>query len=145
MSYGSFGNGSAAHLAGEYFKTLAGIEMTHVPYKGAGPALNDLVGGHVDMYFPGFPAAAPHLKSGTLKVLAVSSSQRTGAAPEVPTVAEVIKDPHFDLTLWQGFFAPKGTPAEVVSKLNVEINKLLVDADMKAKLLAQGEIGRAHV
>ena len=85
-----------------------------MPYKGAGPALNDLLGGHVDMYFPGFPAATPLLKGGQVKILAVSSAKRAGGAPDVPTVAEAINDPNFDLTLWQGFFAPAGTPPAVV-------------------------------
>jgi tripartite-type tricarboxylate transporter receptor subunit TctC len=109
-----------------------------VPYKGAGPALNDLIGGHVDMYFPGFPAATPLLKSGTVKLLAVSSAKRASGAPDVPTVAEAINDPHFDLTLWQGFFAPAGTPKAVVDRLNTEINKILASPDMQAKLRDAG-------
>ncbi len=103
------------------------------PTKGAGPALNDLIGGHVDMYFPGFPAAVPLLKSGTVKLLAVSSAKRSGAAPEIPTVAEAIKDPNFDLTLWQGFFAPAGTPKPIVERLNTEINKILGSPEMQAQ------------
>lgn len=138
LTFASAGIGTPGQFAGEFLKLRTKANLTHVPYKGAGPALNDLVGGHVDMYFPGFPAAAPHLKSGTLKVLAVSSSQRTGAAPDVPTVAESIKDPNFDLTLWQGFFAPKGTPKAVVDKLNTEINKILASPGVKAKLLEAG-------
>ena len=109
-----------------------------MPYKGAGPALNDLLGGHVDMYFPGFPAATPLLKGGQVKLLAVSSAKRTSGAPDVPTVAEAIKDPHFDLTLWQGFFAPHDTPKAVVDRLNGEINKILASADMQAKLRDAG-------
>jgi tripartite-type tricarboxylate transporter receptor subunit TctC len=138
LTFASAGIGTPGHFAGEFLKLRAKANLTHVPYKGAGPALNDLVGGHVDMYFPGFPAAAPHLKSGTLKVLAVSSSQRTAAAPEVPTVAEVIKDPNFDLTLWQGFFVPRNTPKDIAEKLNVEINKILAQPEVKAKLLEAG-------
>jgi tripartite-type tricarboxylate transporter receptor subunit TctC len=138
LTFASAGIGTPGQFAGEFLKLRTKANLTHVPYKGAGPALNDLIGGHVDMYFPGFPAAAPHLKSGTLKVLAVSSSQRTGAAPEVPTVAEVIKDPHFDLTLWQGFFAPRNTPKEIVDRLNIEINRILSQPDVKARLLEAG-------
>jgi tripartite-type tricarboxylate transporter receptor subunit TctC len=109
-----------------------------VPYKGAGPALNDLIGGHVDMYFPGFPAAMPLVKAGTLKVLAVSSAQRSQAAPEIPTVAEVTGIGDFDLTLWQGFFAPKGTPPEVIARLNSEINKILAEPEVKQRLIEAG-------
>ena len=138
LTFASAGTGTPGHFAGEFLKLKTKGNLTHVPYKGAGPALNDLLGGHVDMYFPGFPAAAPHLKSGTMKVLAVSSAQRTGAAPEVPTVAEVIKDPNFDLTLWQGFFAPRGTPKAIVERLNSEINKILAQPEIKAKLLEAG-------
>src|SRR3954469_18543002 len=100
-----------------------------LPYKGAGPALNDLLGGHVDMYFPGFPAATPLLKAGTVKILAVSSGKRASGARDIPTVAEAINDPSFDLTLWQGFFAPAGTPAPVISRLNAEINAILASTD----------------
>ena len=112
--------------------------LTHVPYKGAGPALNDLIGGHVDMYFPGMPAAMPLLKNGLVKVLGVSSAKRSAIAPEVPTVAEAAGIKDFDFTLWQGVFAPHGTPADVVAKLNSEINKVLNDPDTKKKLLDAG-------
>src|SRR5215218_10417445 len=143
LTFASAGTGTPGHFAGEFLKLKTKGNLTHVPYKGAGPALNDLLGGHVDMYFPGFPAAAPHLKSGTMKVLAVSSAQRTGAAPDVPTVAEIIKDPNFDLTLWQGFFAPRGTPKPIVDKLNTEINKILASPDIQAKLRDAGADVRA--
>jgi tripartite-type tricarboxylate transporter receptor subunit TctC len=143
VTFASAGTGTPGHFAGEFLKLRTKADLTHVPYKGAGPALNDLLGGHVDMYFPGFPAAMPHLKSGTMKVLAVSSATRTGAAPEVPTVAEAIKDPNFDLTLWQGFFAPRGTPKPIVDKLNTEINKILASPDIQAKLRDAGADVRA--
>jgi len=138
MTFASAGTGTPGHFAGEFLKLRAKANLTHVPYKGAGPALNDLIGGHVDMYFPGFPAAQPLLKSGTVKLLAVSSAKRSGAAPEIPTVAEAIKDPNFDLTLWQGFFAPAGTPRPVVERLNTEINKILSSPEMQAKLRDAG-------
>ena len=110
----------------------------HVPYKGAGPALNDIIGGHVDMYFPGFPPVMPMMKAGTVKVLAVSSAKRADAAPDIPTVAETTGFADFDFTLWQGFFAPKGTPKEVTARLNAEINKILADPETKQKLLDAG-------
>jgi tripartite-type tricarboxylate transporter receptor subunit TctC len=112
--------------------------LVHVPYKGAGPALNDLIGSHVDMYFTGFPAAMPLVKAGTLKVLAVSSAQRSQAAPEIPTVAEITGIGDFDLTLWQGFFAPKGTPGEVIARLNSEINKILAEPEVRQRLIDAG-------
>jgi tripartite-type tricarboxylate transporter receptor subunit TctC len=143
VTFASAGTGTPGHFAGEFLKLRTKGNLTHVPYKGAGPALNDLLGGHVDMYFPGFPAAMPHVQSGKMKVLAVSSSKRSGAAPEIPTVAEAIGDRGFDLTLWQGFFAPKGTPKPVVDRLNAEINKILASKDMQAKLLAAGADVRA--
>jgi tripartite-type tricarboxylate transporter receptor subunit TctC len=108
-------------------------DKTHVPYKGAGPALYDLIGNHVDFYFPGFPAAAPHLKSGTLKILALSSAKRSPAAPDIPTVAEVTGNKDYDFTLWAGIFAPRGTPQAVIDRLNKEINKVIEDPDVKAR------------
>jgi tripartite-type tricarboxylate transporter receptor subunit TctC len=138
LTFASAGTGTPGHFAGEFLKLRAKANLTHVPYKGAGPALNDLIGGHVDMYFPGFPAATPLLKAGTVKLLAVSSAKRSGAAPEIPTVAEAINDPNFDLTLWQGFFAPAATPKPVVERLTNEINKILASPEMQAKLRDAG-------
>lgn len=138
LTFASAGTGTPGHFAGEFLKIRTKASLTHVPYKGAGPALNDLLGGHVDMYFPGFPAAAPLLKAGTVKLLAVSSSKRASGARDIPTVAEAIKDPSFDLTLWQGFFAPAGTPPEIVARLNSEINTILASSSMQAKLRDAG-------
>jgi tripartite-type tricarboxylate transporter receptor subunit TctC len=138
LTFASAGTGTPGHFAGEFLKLRTKANLTHVPYKGAGPALNDLLGGHVDMYFPGFPAATPLLKGGQVKILAVSSGKRAGGAPDVPTVAEAINDPNFDLTLWQGFFAPAGTPKPIVDRLNAEINKVLTSPDMQAKLRDAG-------
>ena len=138
MSFASSGTGTPGHFAGELLKLKSKADMAHVPYKGAGPALNDLLGGHVGYFFSGFPAADPHVKAGNLTLLAVSSGKRSISASDIPSVAETKGMEGFDITLWQGFFAPAGTPADVVARLNTEINKLLVDADMKAKLLAQG-------
>jgi tripartite-type tricarboxylate transporter receptor subunit TctC len=138
LSFASAGIGTPGHFAGELLRLKGQGKLTHVPYKGAGPALNDLLGGHVDLFFSGFPAAVPHVKAGTLKLLAISSGKRTAAAPEVPTVAEASGIRGFDITLWQGFFAPKGTPKEIVIRLNSEINKILGQSDIKAKLLEAG-------
>ncbi|MBV9347735.1 MAG: tripartite tricarboxylate transporter substrate binding protein [Pseudolabrys sp.] len=124
-TFASAGNGTPGYFAGEYLKASAKSPMTHVPYKGAGPALNDLIGGHVDMYFPGFAAVAPLMTTGKLKLLAVSSATRSPAAPQIPTVAEATGIKNFDFTLWGGVFAPRNTPKEVVERLNAEINKIL--------------------
>ena len=138
FSFASAGIGTPGHLAGEYLSAKLPGKLVHVPYKGAGPALNDIIGGHVDMYFPGFPPVMPMMKEGTVKVLAVSSLKRSDAAPDIPTVAEATGFPDFDFTLWQGFFAPKGTPADVIARLNTEINKVLADPGTRQKLLDAG-------
>ena len=110
----------------------------HVSYKGAGPALNDILGGHIDFYFSGYPAAAPHIKSGKLKVLALSSAKRSQAAPGVPPVAEAADIKGFDFTLWVGIFAPRGTPRDVVLKLNREINQALAQPELRDRLAGEG-------
>jgi tripartite-type tricarboxylate transporter receptor subunit TctC len=138
FTFASAGTGTPGHLAGEYLSAKLPGKLTHVPYKGAGPALNDIIGGHVDMYFPGFPPVMPMMKAGTVKVLAVSSVQRSQAAPEIPTVAEVTGFADFDFSLWQGFFAPKGTPADVIARLHAEINKILAEPDVKQRLVDAG-------
>ena len=138
MTFASAGTGTPGHLAGEYLSAKFPGKLIHVPYKGAGPALGDVIGGHVDMYFAGLPAAMPLMKAGTVKVLAVSSAVRAQAAPEIPTVAEVTGFKDFDFTLWQGFFAPRGTPADVIARLNGEINKILAEPETKRRLLDAG-------
>ena len=138
LSFASAGTGTPGHFAGEFLKLKAKANITHVPYKGAGPALNDLLGGHVDLYFPGFPAAMPHVKAGAMKVLAVSSAARSGVAPDVPTIAETAGIKGFDFTLWVGFFAPRATPKEIVTRLNTEINAILAQPDTRARLLEAG-------
>jgi tripartite-type tricarboxylate transporter receptor subunit TctC len=140
LSFASAGTGTPGFFAGELLKQRFDPNLTHVPYKGAGPALADLIGNHVDFYFPGFPAAAPHLKAGNLKILAASSAQRSPSAPEVPTVAEITGIKDYDFTLWAGFFAPRGTPQPIIDKLNTEINGVLAQPDVKAKLETAGAI-----
>ncbi|HZP78015.1 MAG TPA: tripartite tricarboxylate transporter substrate binding protein [Pseudolabrys sp.] len=138
ITFASAGAGTPGFFAGELLKLKSKGDLTHVPYKGAGPALNDVIGEHVDFYFPGLPAAMPHVKSGTLKLLAVSSAKRSSAAPDVPTVAEATGIENFDFTLWQGFFAPRGTPKPIIERLNKEINAVLDQADVRARLSAAG-------
>ena len=136
--FASAGTGTPGHFAGEVLRLKTGSNMTHVPYKGAGPALNDLLGGHVDFYFAGFPAAAPHVKAGALKQLAMSSAKRSAVAPETPTVAEATGIKDFDFTLWVGIFAPRATPPAVVARLNGAINDILAQPDFKEKMYEAG-------
>lgn len=127
LNYGSAGNGSAGHLAFEYLKLVTGIDVVHVPYKGTGPQLQDLLGGRLDASSAGLPALMPHIKSGKLVAFAVGTPQRIPALPDVPTVAEMgYKD--FETSQWYGIIAPKGTPRDVVLKLNGEINKALASS-----------------
>ncbi len=140
MTFASAGIGTPGHFAGELLKLQFDENLAHVPYKGAGPALNDLIGSHVDFYFPGFPAAAPHVKAGSLKILALSSAARSPAAPDIPTVAELTGNKDYDFTLWAGFFAPKGTPQTIIDRLNKEINQVIQDPDVKARLEAAGAV-----
>src|SRR5262249_14257609 len=142
MTFASAGIGTPGHFAGELLKLQFDDNLTHVPYKGAGPALNDLIGNHVDFYFPGFPAAVPHVKAGTLKVLALSSAKRSTTAPDIPTVAEVTGNKDYDFTLWAGIFAPRGTPQAVIERFNKEINKVIEDPEVKALLEAAGASSR---
>ena len=134
LSFASAGTGTPGHFAGEALKLKADGKMVHVPYKGAGPALNDILGGHVDFYFSGLPAAMPHVKAGKIKALAVSTAKRSGGAPDLPAVAETAGFEGFDLSLWQAFFAPRGTPPEVVKRLHDAINKILAEPETRKRL-----------
>jgi tripartite-type tricarboxylate transporter receptor subunit TctC len=139
MSYSSGGNGSAAHITFEYFKLRAGIFMAHIPYRGTAPSVTDLISGQVDATFTGGPALLPHIRSGRLRALAVSSPQRMAALPGVPTVAES-GYPGFEADQWYGIVAPAGTPLAVVARLNAEINKALVLPDVAQQLVAEGAV-----
>jgi tripartite-type tricarboxylate transporter receptor subunit TctC len=138
LLFASAGSGTPGHFAGELLKQKTNGNMTHVPYKGAGPALNDLLGSHVDLYFSGLPAALPLVRSGGVKLLAVSTSERVASSPGTPTVAEAANIPGFDITLWVGFFAPRGTPTDVVLQLNQAINAVLMLPEIRQRL---GELG----
>jgi len=137
LSYSSGGNGSAAHISFEYFKLRAGIFMAHIPYRGTAPSVTDLISGQVDATFTGTPAVLPHIRSGRLRALAVSSPQRIAALPETPTVAES-GYPGFEADQWYGIVAPAGTPPAVVGRLNAEINKALGLPDVAQQLAAEG-------
>jgi tripartite-type tricarboxylate transporter receptor subunit TctC len=131
------GNGSPGHLAGTLLETQAKVKFAHVPYKGGAPAVSDLLAGHVDALFVTLPAALQHVKSGRLKALGVSSATRVTGANEVPTLAEAGL-PGYELNSWQGFFAPAGTPADVIATLSKGIVAVLNDSATKAQLVAQG-------
>ena len=142
LNMASSGNGTSIHLAGELFKTMTGTFMVHLPYGGSGPALVDLIAGNTDVMFDNLPSALPHVKSGRLKALAVTSSQRSGALPELPTI-EAVGGPllkGYEASSWFGLLAPAGTPAEVVNRVQQETAKALATAAMKERLLGQGAI-----
>jgi len=135
-AYGSSGNGSPHHLAGELLKQKSGAPLVHVPYKGGGPALNDVMGGTVPMIFASLITVLPHLKSGKLRALAVTSAHRLDSLPDVPTLAETW--PGTEMNSWLGLFAPAGLPPAVTQRLGGEIGKALASAEVKAKLDAAG-------
>jgi tripartite-type tricarboxylate transporter receptor subunit TctC len=132
LNMASAGNGTTPHLAGELFKMMAGVNMVHVPYRGGGPALTDLLGGQVQVYFGPMPPSIEHIRSGKLRALGVTSARRSQALPDIPAVGEFV--PGYESTAWYGAGVPKNTPAEVVEKLNKEINAGLADPKMKARL-----------
>ncbi len=137
LSYGSFGNGSAAHLAGEYFKTLAHVDMVHVPYKGSAPALVDVVAGQIDLMFDVFSTAAPLAKSGKLRPLAITSATRSPQFPDIPTMQQA-GIAGFEAGTWFGVLAPAGTPQPVVDTLSKAIHAELQNKDLRETLAAQG-------
>jgi tripartite-type tricarboxylate transporter receptor subunit TctC len=137
LAYASSGNGQSTHLAAELFKTMAGVSMTHVPYKGSAPALTDLAGGQVSVMFDTMLSAMPQVKGGRLNALAVTTATRSGAAPNLPTVAES-GVPGYEAVAWSGLLAPAHTPVDVVTKLNTEINAILNQPDVRKRLLNDG-------
>ncbi|MBI3042680.1 MAG: tripartite tricarboxylate transporter substrate binding protein [Betaproteobacteria bacterium] len=137
LNYASAGSGSANHLAMELFMHATGLDATHVPYKGGGPAIADLLGGQIPMMFITIPPALPHAKAGKVRVLAVSSAKRSPVLPNVPTVAES-GVPGFDFNEWQAILAPRGTPRNVIARLNGEINKALAQPDVKERMSTLG-------
>ena len=137
LNYASAGIGTPPHLSGELFKTMAGINIVHVPYKGNGPAYTDLIGGHVSVMFPTIPTAIPHVRAGKLRALAVTTRSRTPIAPELPPISES-GVPGYEVSSWYGLLAPAGTPAAVISRLQREIAKVLRSPDVGEKLTAQG-------
>ena len=132
----SSGSGTSVHLSGELFKSMTGCNMTHVPYKGAGPALTDLIGGQVHVLFDNLPSSIGHIKGGKLRPLGVTSEQREPSLPQVPTVGETV--PGYEATAWFGIGMPKNTPRDVIEKINAEINRALADPKMRERLAELG-------
>jgi tripartite-type tricarboxylate transporter receptor subunit TctC len=140
LNMASSGNGTSIHLAGELFKSRNGIFMTHIPYRGSGPAMKDMIGGQMDVMFDNLPSALPHIQSGSLKAFAVTSAVRSAAVPELPTVAEAGSLPGFEASSWFGLLAPAGTPDDIVNRLQQETAKAMALPAVKERLLAQGAI-----
>ena len=136
LNMASAGNGTASHVAGELFKMMAGVDMVHVPYRGGGPALNELLGGQVQVMFPTTVSSIGYIRSGRLRALAVTAATRSDALPDIPTVGEFLLD--YEASNWFGVGAPRATPAEIVDKLNKEINAGLADPKIKARLADLG-------
>ena len=137
ITMASGGNGAPSHVSGELFKMLAGVNMVHVPYRGAGPALTDLLGGQVQVYFTPMSAAIEYIRTGKLRALAVTTANRSEALPDVPTVSEFV--PGYEASQWYGIGAPKNTGTEIITTLNREINAGLTDPKLKAQLAELGE------
>jgi tripartite-type tricarboxylate transporter receptor subunit TctC len=137
FSMASSGNGTSIHLSGELFKQMTGVEMPHVPYRGSGPAINDLVGGQVEVMFDNLPSSIEQAKAGNLRALAVTSAKRSPALPDVPTLAESGLA-GFEASSWFALFAPKGTPAEITGRLNAEVRKALEGDDLKKRFTELG-------
>jgi tripartite-type tricarboxylate transporter receptor subunit TctC len=135
---GSGGNGSPAHVIGEYFKLMTGTDLTHVPYRGAAPAVTDLLGGQIQVAFTEMATSLGHVKAGRLRALAVTTAARAEALPDVPTLAEFI--PGFEASQWVGLVAPKDTSPVIVERLNTEVNAALADAKLKARFAELGGV-----
>lgn len=137
VNFGSAGNGTTSHVAGEMFKQDANVDIVHIPYRGNGPAMVDLTAGQVQMMIDVMPAAYPHVKSGNIRALAVTTSTRVGSVPELPTLAEA-GVPNFDMSAWDGIWAPAGTPRPIVDRLNAAFNKALESAAVRERLVTMG-------
>ena len=136
INMASSGSGTSVHLSGELFKSMTGCQMLHVPYKGAGPALTDLMGGQVDVIFDNLPSSVGHIKGGKIRALAVTSQEREPSMPQLPTIAETV--PGYEATAWFGIGMPKGTPKDIIDKVNAEVNRALADPKMRERLAELG-------
>jgi tripartite-type tricarboxylate transporter receptor subunit TctC len=138
LSFGSVGNGTPSHIAGELLKLRAHIDIVHVPYKGGGPAVADALGGQIPLLIATMPAAISHVRAGKLRALAVTTLKRNPGAPEIPTVAEALKIPDYEVDSWYAMFAPAKTPAAIVARMQKEVARTIQLPDVKQKLLEQG-------
>ena len=138
VNMASSGNGTSVHLSGELFMAMTGVKMQHVPYRGAAPALIDMLSGQVQVIFDNMPSVISHVRAGSLRALAVTTAERSQELPDVPTVAETVKD--YEASAWFGVGAPKGTPREIIEKLNKEVNEILAEPAMKARLAELGGV-----
>jgi tripartite-type tricarboxylate transporter receptor subunit TctC len=136
INMASAGNGTTSHLAGELFKMMTGVNMVHVPYRGGGPALTDLLAGQVQVFFPPMVVPVGQIRAGKLRALAVTTATRSEALPDIPTVSEFV--PGYEASVWFGLGVPKGTPAEVINKLNQETNAALIDIKIRARMAESG-------
>ena len=137
LTYASSGNGTSIHLSGELFKSMTGVDMLHIPYKGSAPAVTDLLGGQVNMMFDNIPSSLPHIKAGKLRALAVTGAKRSQLLPDLPTIAEA-GVPGYDSYVWFGVTAPAGTPPEIIGRLNAAIAKAAVTPSFRDRLTEQG-------
>lgn len=140
VNMASSSSGTSTHLSGELFKSMTGCNMVHIPYKGAGPVLTDLIGGQVQVFFDNLPSSAGHIKGGSIRALAVTSAAREPSFPALPTVADTV--PGYEATAWFGVGMPKGTPREAINKMNAAVNKALAEPKMRARL---AELGGAPI
>ena len=138
INMASSGNGTSVHLSGEMFKAMTGVEMQHVPYRGSAPAMTDLIAGQVQVIFDNMPSVLQHIKAGKLRALAVTTTARSAELPDVPTVAETVKD--YEASAWFGMGAPKNTPKEIIATLNKAINEVLAEPAMKTRLAELGAV-----
>jgi tripartite-type tricarboxylate transporter receptor subunit TctC len=138
LNMASSGNGTSIHLSGELFKTVTGVYMVHFPYRGSAPAITDLIAGNMNVMFDNLPSALPHIKSGRLKALAVTSRTRSPALPNVPTIEEAAGLKGFDASSWFGLFAPAGTPRAIVDKIQADVAKALAQPEVRERFIAQG-------
>lgn len=136
LNYASTGTGGITHLTTELFDLMAGTKMTHIPYKGTGPALGDLLGGQVQLIFGSMPATIPHAKTGKLRGIGVTTAKRAGPLPDVPTIGETVKD--YEAALWYGLWGPKGLPKPVIARWNTEVARILQTEEMKKRLAGDG-------
>jgi tripartite-type tricarboxylate transporter receptor subunit TctC len=142
FNFASSGSGTSIHMSAEMFKMLTGVNIVHIPYKGSGPALADMIGGQVDVMFDNLTSSIGHIRSGKLRALAITSATRYPELPDLPTMQEA-GVPGYEATAWFGIVAPKGTPRNVITRINGEVNKALAQDDVKQKLAQQGALARA--